>query len=114
MKESTIKGIVNPIIPIQVIPAPAIAAATRKMPEITQIISLVQSVTTTKTKIETLTVEDYGNVKKYIAIVPKDAGKQEFVYYFDKTTSVLQNVQTRYIESVQPAVTYSEYNNQFG
>jgi hypothetical protein len=105
IKESTIKGMVNPIIPIQVIPAPAIAVATRKMPEITQIITSVQSVTTTK--IETLTVEDYGNVKKYIAIVPKDAGKQEFVYYFDKTTLNVQTVQTRFIESIQPAVTYS-------
>lgn len=105
---------VNPIIPTQVIPAPAIAVATKKMPEITQIITSIQSVTTTKTAIETLTVVDYGNVKKYTAIVPKDAGKQEFVYYFDKATSVVTNVQTRYIESIQQAVTYSEYNNQFG
>jgi hypothetical protein len=75
IKDSTIKGMINPIIPVQVIPAPAIAVATRRMPEITRIISSVQSVTTTTTKIETLTVEDYGNVKKYIAIVPKGTGK---------------------------------------
>jgi hypothetical protein len=45
-----------PIVPVQCIPAPAIKIAAKKNPEITQILTLVQSVTTSTTQIESLTV----------------------------------------------------------
>jgi hypothetical protein len=73
--------------PVQTIPAPAIRTAAKKNDEITKIITEVQKVTTSTTQIETLTVEDFGNVKKYVAIATTDAGKIEVVYFFDKATN---------------------------
>ncbi len=77
-------------LPIQTIPAPAIKIAAKKNTEITQIITSVQKTTTKTTQIETLTVEDFGNVKKYVAIVPVADGKQEIVYFYDKTTNIIK------------------------
>lgn len=45
-----------PVTRIQSIPAPAVKTAAKKSPEINQIITLMQSVTTTTTQVETLTV----------------------------------------------------------
>lgn len=48
--------------------------------------------TTTTTHIETLTLEDLGSVKKYIAIVPTETGKQQYIYYYDKATNKIRDV----------------------
>lgn len=48
--------------------------------------------TTSTTKVETLSFEDLGTVKKYIAIVPAETGKQQYIYYYDKTTNKIRDV----------------------
>jgi hypothetical protein len=81
-----------PTIEVQTIPAAVIETASKKHSEITTIISQIQSVTTSTTKVETLSLEDLGTVKKYIAIVPTETGKQQYIYYYDKTTNKIRDV----------------------
>jgi hypothetical protein len=99
---------------VQTIPAAAIKIAARKNTEITQIITSVQQSTTKSTQIETLTVEDFGNVKKYVAIVPTQEGKQEIVYFYDKTAYSLKQISSRSVTVVVNPLVYSESVNQHG
>lgn len=86
------QNVLLPKIEVQTIPAAIIQTASKKHTEITTIINQIQSVTTSTTTIETLTLEDLGSVKKYIAVVPAQTGKQQYVYYFDKATNKLKDV----------------------
>ncbi len=103
-----------PTIEVQTIPAGIIETASRKHTEITTIITQIQSVTTTTTTIETLTIEDLGSVKRYIAIVPAETGKQQYIYYYDKTTNKLKDVTNFNIPTEIKVVNVEESVNKWG
>ncbi len=81
---------------------------------INQIIEKVQSVTTSKTEIQTLTVEDFGTVIKYVAVVPVPTGVQQLVYYFNKETEVVSTISTETVAVLKTPVFYTETVNAEG
>ena len=99
---------------IQTIPAPVIQIAAKKNTEINQIMASVQQSTTNITQIESLTVSDFGNVKKYMVIAGSADGKQEIVYFYDKGADSLKQISSRPVSVVNNPLTYMEAVNQQG
>lgn len=68
--------ITKPITYINVIPGAIIQVTAKKITEIKDIISDIRTITKKDVVLESLTVEDYGNIKKYIAVLPTPTLKQ--------------------------------------
>jgi hypothetical protein len=104
----------HPATSVQTIPAPAIRIAAKRMTEISQIITSVQTVTTSTTQIETLTVEDYPTVKKYIAIAPTPTGKHQSVFIFDKNTQQLKEIASQPLPNIESPVNIEVKTSKWG
>lgn len=96
-KNITSKGnevITKPVTYVNVIPGAIIQVTAKKITEIKDIISDIRTITKKDVVLESLTVEDYGNVKKYIAVLPTPTQKQEFVYIYHKKDKTITLIDT--------------------
>lgn len=76
--------IVEPITYISVIPAPLITATATQITQISDIVSQIKTSTKKEVTLESITIEDFGNINKYIATLPTPTNKQQFVYHYNK------------------------------
>lgn len=105
--------ITHPVTFISVIPAPLIASTATKITEISTIIAEVKATTKKEVVFESITIEDFGSVKKFIAVQATADGKQEYIYLMDKTTEKLQLIESFVATTVETLV-YEETTNKFG
>jgi hypothetical protein len=106
--------ILKPIISINVIPAPLIAATATQLTQITTITSEVKTLTKKEVSFESITVEDLGNVRKFIAVQVTPSGKQQYVYLEDKATQTLTLLDSYSVSKKVEALVYEQSINQFG
>jgi hypothetical protein len=64
--------------------------------------------------LESLTVEDYGNIKKYIAVWPTPTLKQEFVYIYDKKDSTITLIDTFTVPLQIESFVFEQTVNSYG
>jgi hypothetical protein len=76
--------IIEPVTYISVIPAALITATATQITQISDIVSQIKTTTKKEVTLESITIEDYGNVNKYIATLPTLTNKQQFVYHYNK------------------------------
>lgn len=106
--------VTKPITYINVIPGAMIQVTSKKITEIKDIISDIRNIIKKDVVLESLTVEDYGNVKKYIAVLPTPTFKQEFVYIFDKKTKTITLIDSFTIPLQIESFVYEQTVNKYG
>lgn len=106
--------ITKPVTYVNVIPGAIIAVTAKKLTEIKDILTDIRSITKKDVVLESLTVEDYGSFKKYIAILPTPTFKQQFVYIYDKKDKSITMIDTFTVPLQIESFVYEQTVNKYG
>jgi len=82
---------IKPIAPIRFIPLTYIDRLKEKIVELK---AIIQSINTPQIDYHSVSVEDWGNSKKYTVVVQTTSGKEQNVFVVDKPTSKVEKVTT--------------------
>ena len=82
---------IKPIAPIRFIPLTYIDRLKEKIVELK---AIIKSINTPQTEYHSVSVEDWGNSKKYTVVVQTTSGKEQNVFVVDKPTSKVEKVTT--------------------
>lgn len=82
---------VKPVSPIRFIPVSSLDFLQQKTVELKEITSLLK---VPHTSYESISVEDWGNTKKYTVVVQTPSGKEQNAFVVDKSTSKVEKVTT--------------------
>ena len=102
---------------VQTIPSVAIVTASKKYPEIKDIMTSIQSSTPQTPEFVSIDVKDLGEVKIYTPIVSypnSQLPKAQFVYVFNKTSNTVSQVDKVTVPSQIVSVQYEKTTDKFG
>lgn len=106
--------ILHPVTLVNVIPAPLITVTATQIPEINSLISSIKTTTKKEVTLESITIEDFGTVKKLIAVQPTPTAKQQYVYILDKTTQSLELIDTFTVSNTVETLVFEQTTNKYG
>jgi hypothetical protein len=99
---------------ISVIPAPLITATSSQIPQITTIIASIKKTTQQEVTLESITIEDLGRVKKFIAVQATPTGRQHYVYLQEESTQTVTLLESYTVKEQVQTLVYEKTINQFG
>jgi hypothetical protein len=100
---------IKPVAPIRFIPIKIIDLIKQK---ITELQAIIDSIKVAQTDFDSVSVEDWGNTKKYTVVVQVPSGKEQNVFVFDKSTNKVEKVTTTQV--VEKKVFSQTVVNKYG